>query len=154
MSKLFLTVLFSFCSLLMLNSCDEQKCETKACNASSTNSNRAINLYDIKPGSPYYNQSVANFRFIQTSTKYTQPNECTVCDVGSFSVTLQIANNTNKTIYFDYNITFVLNFASWSYQNVCTIPPYGTTDIGQISSNGASITLGSFAIQSANISYQ
>jgi hypothetical protein len=129
-------------------------CVPENCTENSNDIQASVNGFDLNPQSAYYNQVVANFSFTQTHKTYSNPpNECTTCPNDSYSVKLKITNETNKSIQFDYSINFNLNLAAWNYQNVATIGPNSTLDVGQISANGASISLGRIIIQSANISY-
>lgn len=121
------------------------------CTSNSEVRKKNVNGFDFRQASPYYNQVVANFKFTQTSTTYTGGNDCKPMECVT---TLSIQNVTTKKITFDYNITFTLNFVSWNYQDVATIEPSATLDIGQINNNCASLALGQVFIQSANISYQ
>lgn len=156
MTRLTVFSLFIIALLLSAASCPkDDPCVQETCTPSSSEITKSINVFDYTLTSTYYNQVVANFKFVQTKTYYpVRPNECTTCPTDGYSVTLQISNATNKTIHFDYSISFLLNFASWNYQGVATINPNGSINVGQISNNGSSISLGQILIQSANITYQ
>lgn len=120
------------------------------CLKTVTSKTASVNGSDFRAFSPYYNKVVAVFNFEQTSNSYT--GRCS--ETSSCNTTLQIKNTTTKTIAFDYNIVFKLNFVQWNYQGYATIPPTETLDVGTINSNCASISLGQMLIQSANITYQ
>lgn len=104
----------------------------------------SVNGFDFTPGSPYYNQVVVNFKFIQSET---------TCPSSSSTTDLVLKNLTNNTISFVYNIVFHLNYVTWNYQNAIVIAPLASVDIGQINTNPARIDLGSISIQGSNITY-
>jgi hypothetical protein len=150
-----LSVLILLALILFCIGCEEgQSCKQESCTENDSDNVRGLNGFDFNPGSDYYNQVVANFKFTQTTTTYKPPNERSICPSQEYAVKLQITNETNKIIHFDYNISYVLNFASWNYQDVVTINPLSVVEVGQISNNGASISLGQITIQSTNITYQ
>lgn len=122
------------------------------CTSSEDNLSRTVNFFDYTFGSPYAGKVVAVFQFKQKSTKYSG----TACNGKLIECknSLTIQNTTNKTITFDYNVAFSLNAVVWSYQNVSTIAPNSTIDIGSINSNCASIELGSFALRAVSINYR
>lgn len=121
------------------------------CRKNLTTSIRSINFFDTRVSSPYYNQVVANFKFVQISNEYSGSPSCPQMDCAT---TLLIQNSTTRKITFDYNLLFSLNLIRWNYQGVAVVPAGGSLDVGQINSNCGSISLGSFLIQSASISYQ
>lgn len=123
----------------------------KECTKTTTTNNRSVNLFDLKTSSAYYNQVVANFKFVQASNTYKGTTSCPFMDC---STVLIIQNVTPKTITLDFNVIFQLNLAQWNYQGVATVAPNSTAEIGQVSSNCGSIALGSFVIQSASITYR
>jgi hypothetical protein len=141
--------------LLTLTGCPTpSKCSQETCTSYHTDLVRSVNFFDFNSNSIYYNQSVATFKFTQTRTTYSAPNECSTCPSEGFNTALLLTNQTNKVIHFDYNVSFLLNFASWNYQGVATINPLATLSVGEISTNPASITLGQITLQSASITYQ
>jgi len=139
---------------LIFNSCNpDHPCSEKPCTSSSSDITKSINGFDFNSNSAFFNQVVANFKFTQTTSVFSPPNECSNCPLTSYSVALQITNETNKIINFDYSISFHLNLDSWNYQNVAVINPNATINVGEISNHGASISLGQIVIQSNNIAY-
>lgn len=109
-----------------------------------------VNGFDLNQSSPYYNQVVAVFNFSQTETTYS--NNCKVTQFGATS--LKITNATTKTISFAYNINFVRNFVSWNYQNIATIAPSTTIDVGSISNSPVETHGGVISISSTAITYK
>jgi hypothetical protein len=98
-----------------------------------------INAVDGKTGSVF-----ATFQFSQESTFYK--GLCSGKSPECFT-NLIIENNTNRNIQFGYIIIYTLNAASWNYQNVATISPRSTLNVGLVSKNCASLTLGKIVIQ-------
>jgi hypothetical protein len=144
-------VIASLLLLLFLASCHKDK----GCKESTESRSRSINLFDTKSTSIYYNQVVANFKFLQTSKINSPYDSYSTCTTPStYPITLSIQNLTAKKMIFDYNISFNINLISWNYQGVATIPAGGSLDVGEITNNSGNITLGSFIIQSVNIVYQ
>ncbi len=123
----------------------------KECTKTTITNSRSVNLFDLRTSSVFYNQVVANFKFVQASNTYKGTSNCPFMDC---STVLVIQNVTPKTITLDFNVIFQLNLAQWNYQGVTTIAPNATAEIGQVSSNCGSINLGSFVIQSASINYR
>ncbi len=123
---------------------------TPNCTRLSQNAVQTINFFDLQNSSPFFNQVVANFEFSQTSDSYSGGPGCPPMACQNYLV---IRNLTDKTISFDYSITFTLNSIKWNYQNAAVIPPGSSVDVGQINSDCGSITLGSILIQSAKITY-
>ena len=117
--------------------------------ADTTINRKNANLIDVNPSSVYHNQAVAVFSFTQTTI-----TGASVSQSLSSSVNLQITNETNRTIHFDYNIDFAINSISWNYQNVATICPNSTINVGEISKSPGNISLGAITLQSVSITYQ
>lgn len=116
---------------------------------------RSINLIDTRTSSQYYNQAVANFKFTQNIKNYKAANDNSSCTTQSeYYTTLTIQNATTKRMIFDYNVNFNLNAGSWNYQGTANIPVGASLDVGNINNNPLSISLGTFVIQSLNITYQ
>jgi hypothetical protein len=149
---LFYAMLFLSTMVVYTACCkDDETTGQSSCVTNTTTRNKSVNVFDLRSGSPYYNQVVANFRFTQLSNTYSGSPSCPLMNCGT---SLSIQNNTNKKITFDYNINFTLNLAHWNYQGVATINSGASVDIGQISDNCASLDLGGILIQSASITYQ
>ncbi len=142
------TVLFS---AAFISGCKKDDASSSECTAKTTNAPRSINFFDIKAGSPYFNQVVASFKFNQGSTSYSGG---TGCPISECSTTLSIQNITAKKITFDYNIIFTLNFVQWNYQGIAVIDAGATINVGEINASCTSLTLGQIVLQSASITYQ
>ena len=131
-------------------SCYKQN-NTPACAETTTTNIRAINFFDRKTTSPYYNKVVSNFKFTQLTNTWSGSTNCPQMDCVT---TLVLQNSTHRTISFDYNIVFTLNVNNWNYQGVATIAPDSTLSVGEINTSTGSIALGSFTLQSINITYK
>lgn len=103
------------------------------------------NFFDYRLSSPYFNQVVCNFKFVQVEMD---------CPTHTSSTSLIIQNNTLNFISFDYNINFVLNAVQWNYQGVATIAPISFIDIGVINTNPARVDLAAIGVQCANMIYR
>lgn len=142
---------FSVINLLV--SCWDDKTVTQPlCPAVANTKIKSINEFDGNLASSFYAQAVLNYKLTQTIKSY----QGTACQSSptEYEIGLQIQNNTNKKISFDYSITFTLNFIQWNYQGAATINPYGTIDIGIINNNGADVSLGQVLVISNRITYQ
>ena len=106
--------------------------------------NSRINIFDLRPASPFFNTVIANFRLKQTQNS---------CPTLQSSTTLLIQNNTANTISFDYNINLTLNFVSWNYQGVVSVLPNSSQDVGVINENPVRVDLAKIIVQCANIQY-
>lgn len=149
MKKLFIPLIL----LAMLCSCcsDDDSAPVTECVKSTDTRNRQINGFDGNPSSEFFNQVVANFKFSQTTDIYSGGTNCPFMECVT---TLSIQNLTNKKMTFDYNIVFILNATSWNYQGFISILPGAIANVGVVSNNCGSISLGSLSIQSANIDYE
>lgn len=115
--------------------------------------NMGVNLFDLKPGSPFFQQAIASFQFTQINNDYSSG-----CGNSTSETYLKLVNNTNKVVTFDYNIYFTSNNSGnliWSHQSVASIPagPGSSLDVGYLNSNPVILTYGTFQIQSINIKY-
>lgn len=129
--------------------------EDRGCVAVPEELTASINLIDGNVSSQFYGRAVANFKFLQKYEFYKPADDRSSCSRQEESSTnLVIQNTTDKRITFDYNISFRLNFGSWNYQGTANIPAGSNFDVGTINKHPYSIALGSFVIQSLNISYQ
>lgn len=145
------SLLFSIISFSSLSSC----CKDKGCSVTTEIKTKSVNLFDRKPTSAYYNQVVAGFKLNQTVNDYKDATRCSSCSKSlECATTLSITNGTNKTMIFDYSVSFNLNLINWNYQGVATIAAGGTLEVGQINTNCGDLNLGTVLVQSANITYQ
>ena len=141
-----LGILIATLSLITVASCKKKKCKKD-----TVTNTRTINGFDYRSTSPYYNQVVVNFKFSQSTNTYSGDGACPLIDC---QTGLVIQNVTVKKITFDYNIIFTLNAIQWNYQGVAVIDPGNSLNVGQVSNSCGSVSLGSFVIQSTNITYQ
>jgi hypothetical protein len=145
-------------SSFVLQSCgddpDNPDCVPQACTSKSQSHIATVNGFDGNPLSDFYNKVVANFQFSQSSTDYTAPNYCSHCSPSESVTNLTISNATDKTITFDYSISYSMNAYHWNYQNVARIDPHASITINQISTNYGDISRGQIIIQSTNITYE
>ena len=120
------------------------------CTPSTGSEATSVNGFDRNPNSQFYNKAVANFTFNQAKTTYS--NNCQISSYGSTS--LSITNATNKTMSFDYGITFIRNAVTWQYQNLAVIPPKSSINVGVINGGATQINGGNITIVSSSITYQ
>lgn len=132
------------CTKSVGGSTEPQNPTERCSSADSVTYLASINGFDFNTSSPYYNQAVVNFKFVQSQT---------TCPSLASSTNLVIKNLTNNTISFSYTIYFQLNYAKWSYQDVGIISPLSSVDVGEINTNPARIDLGYFTIQGSQIAY-
>jgi len=123
---------------------------TPNCTSQASSEVSSFNVFDLNPSSGYFNNAIANFSFNQASVIY--PNNCKVDSYGNTS--LQITNAVNKTISFSYQVTATIGIVTWQYQNVATIAPNASVDVGVINSNPQRLNLGSVVIYTGLITYK